>query len=154
MTFENHQTDARISAIDVAPFFGASHNASLDNNNPLIVEGWGMSDIQYAVRRITPTEGERLQGFPDGWTRPCFTAEMITDELVDRFINIFAAWDEMNGKPGKRKTRKQVREWLIKISGSDCPDGPRYKAIGNSMSVNVMEWIGIKVARADRRIHG
>ena len=52
------------------------------------------------VRRLTPVECERLQGFPDGWTD--------------------IPW---KGKP-------------------HAPDGPRYKALGNSMAVPVMRWIG------------
>jgi DNA (cytosine-5)-methyltransferase 1 len=56
-----------------------------------------------AVRRLTPTECERLQGFPDGYT------------------NI--PW------------RKAI----------DSPDGPRYKALGNSMAVPVMRWIGERI---------
>lgn len=51
------------------------------------------------VRRLTPIECERLQGFPDGYT--------------------------------------DVRE--------TCPDGPRYKALGNSMAVPVMRWIGKRI---------
>lgn len=59
----------------------------------------------YAVRRLTPTECERLQGFPDGHT------------LI----------------PWRNKT------------ASECPDGPRYKALGNSMAVPVMRWIGERI---------
>ncbi len=62
-----------------------------------------------SVRRLTPTECERLQGFPDGWTQI----------------------------PWRKKT------------ADDCPDGPRYKAIGNSMAVNVMQWIGIRIAMVE-----
>ena len=58
-----------------------------------------------SVRRLTPTECERLQGFPDGWT----------------------------AIPWKRKPV------------SECPDGPRYRALGNSMAVNVMRWIGRRI---------
>jgi DNA (cytosine-5)-methyltransferase 1 len=58
---------------------------------------------QMAVRRLTPVECERLQGFPDNYT------------------NI--AW------------RKQT----------ESPDGPRYKALGNSMAVPVMKWIGEQI---------
>lgn len=61
------------------------------------------------VRRLTPLECERLQGFPDGHTQ--------------------IAW---KGKPAE-----------------DCPDGPRYKAIGNSMAVPVMRWIGRRIAAVD-----
>lgn len=54
------------------------------------------------VRRLTPRECERLQGFPDDWTKIPY-----------------------RGRPA-----------------DECPDGPRYKAIGNSMAVPVMRWIG------------
>ena len=59
------------------------------------------------IRRMSPREYERLQGFPDDWT------------MVPQ-----------NGKPAAR-----------------CPNGPRYKAIGNSMAVNVMRWIGRRILR-------
>ena len=109
-----------------------------------------VNQYYYAVRHITPIEGERLQGFADNWTRPCFTPEQITDELVDRFITIHQNWAAINGKPNaKPKTRKWVREWLLKISSVDCPDGPRYKAIGNSMSTKVMNWIGQRINEED-----
>lgn len=61
------------------------------------------------VRRLTPLECERLQGFPDGHT--------------------LIRW---KGKPAE-----------------ECPDGPRYKAIGNSMAVPVMRWIGKRIALVD-----
>ena len=56
----------------------------------------------YTIRKITPTECERLQGFPDNYTQIL---------------------------------------WRNK-STEDCPDSSRYKAIGNSMAVPVMRWIG------------
>lgn len=62
-----------------------------------------------AVRRLTPLECERLQGFPDDWTKISY-----------------------RGKPA-----------------DECPDGPRYKAIGNSMAVPVMRWIGERIAMAE-----
>jgi DNA (cytosine-5)-methyltransferase 1 len=58
-----------------------------------------------AVRRLTPTECERLQGFPDGYTD-------------------------------------------IQPNGKLTPDGPRYKALGNSMAVPVMRWIGERIGTA------
>ena len=57
------------------------------------------------VRRLTPRECERLQGFPDDYTA--------------------IPW---RGKPA-----------------AECPDGPRYKALGNSMAVPVMRWIGQRI---------
>lgn len=61
--------------------------------------------VRHGVRRLTPTECERLQGFPDGWTD-------------------------------------------IPWRGKDhAPDGPRYKALGNSMAVPCMRWIGERIAK-------
>lgn len=56
---------------------------------------------EMVVRKLTPIECERLQGFPDDYTKVPY-----------------------KGKPDE-----------------DCPDTPRYKAIGNSMAVPVMRWI-------------
>ena len=62
------------------------------------------------VRRLTPTECERLQGFEDGHTKI----------------------------PYRNK------------SANECPDGPRYKALGNSMAVPVMKWIGERIIRTEK----
>jgi DNA (cytosine-5)-methyltransferase 1 len=62
---------------------------------------------QMAVRRLTPTECERLQGFPDGYTQI----------------------------PWRKKP------------AVDCPDGPRYKALGNSWAVPVVAWIGERILK-------
>ncbi|MFG6076970.1 DNA cytosine methyltransferase [Erwinia sp. OPT-41] len=63
---------------------------------------------RFAVRRLTPRECERLQGFPDDHTKI----------------------------PWRKKTAEH------------CPDGPRYRAIGNSMAVPVMRWLGERIARS------
>lgn len=79
--------------------FYDGHVGTLATNNDLtLFQG-------SAVRRLTPVECERLQGFPDGWTQ--------------------IPW---NRKPA-----------------SECPDGRRYKSLGNSMSTNVMGWIGERI---------
>ena len=70
----------------------------------------GMKQTAYikdadSIRRLTPRECERLQGFPDDWT------------LIP-----------YRGKPAE-----------------ECPDTPRYKALGNSMAVPVMRWIGERI---------
>lgn len=61
------------------------------------------------VRRLTPTECERLQGFPDGYT---------------------------------------AIPWRKKPAG-ECPDGPRYKALGNSWAVPNVRWIGQRIDRVN-----
>lgn len=69
-----------------------------------------ITNTKKAVRRLTPIECERLQGFPDNWTRIAY--------------------------------RNKPRE--------DCPDGPRYKAIGNSFAVPVVRWIGERIKEVDQ----
>ncbi len=61
---------------------------------------------QGSVRRLTPRECERLQGFPDDFT-------------------------------------------MVEFRGKPAADGPRYRAIGNSMAVRVMNWIGQRIAAVD-----
>jgi len=65
----------------------------------------------YGVRRLTPRECERLQGFPDDWTK------------IPRGKN----------------------------PAEECPDGPRYKAIGNSFPVPVIRWIGERIMAQHKR---
>ena len=123
--YENHGTDSRIKPVDISPTVTARWGTG-GNNVPLAhafkvrggCEGGGKGYLgqdekaftlstlrdqqifqQMAVRRLTPVECERLQGFPDNYTN-------------------------------------------IKES---CPDGPRYKALGNSMAVPVMKWIGTRI---------
>lgn len=72
-----------------------THPLDTDGSSIGVFTGW-------LVRRLTPTECERLQGFPDGFT-------------------------------------------AIPYRGKPAADGPRYKALGNSMAVNVMRWIGRRI---------
>ncbi len=71
------------------------------------LHGEGRTAVSYgwAVRRLTPLECERLQGFPEGWTDVPY----------------------------------RKRNWT--------PDGPRYRALSNSMAVPCMEWIGERISR-------
>ena len=143
--YENHPNDSRVTGpLQVAPtvvsrFGTGGGNVPLVNNEPSAITfqpgnlrreagadpsttttttttlkasaGDQMPHVAtpMAVRRLTPTECERLQGFPDNWSR--------------------IPW---KGKPEDQ-----------------CPDGPRYKACGNSMAVPVMRWIGEQIARVE-----
>jgi DNA (cytosine-5)-methyltransferase 1 len=86
---------------NVASAMGTNSNAT-GRNTPKVHQGM-------QVRRLTPVECERLQGFPDNHTR--------------------IPW---RNKPAE-----------------DCPDGPRYKALGNSMAVPCMRWIGERIAKTN-----
>jgi len=141
--YENHAQDSRVTGpLDVAPTVAAKFGTG-GGNVPLVSQeqkiyensrrdalrvyegtsptlqsfmGTGGCNVPMvqpamAVRRLTPVECERLQGFPDNWSR--------------------ISW---KGKPAE-----------------ECPDGPRYKACGNSMAVPVMSWIGEAIARYEAK---
>ncbi|MDB6078657.1 MAG: cytosine methyltransferase, partial [Akkermansiaceae bacterium] len=86
----------------------------------------------WGVRRLTPTECERLQGFPDwnGWR------DLDEDEDAEqlRALNL---------------TVKQTKRGKWRVND---PDGPRYKALGNSMAVPCMFFIGSRLDIEVRRL--
>jgi DNA (cytosine-5)-methyltransferase 1 len=97
----NRSINSKYSKSDIAAtLLGGFHDSSIIN----------ITIQNNLVRRITPREAERLQGFPDDWTKV----------------------------PYKNK------------SADKCPDSLRYKAIGNSMAVPVMRWIGKRILLTEK----
>jgi len=93
-----------------APTLTASNDPSRSPQSSEVTQQVGaVYQASMAVRRLTPVECERLQGFPDNHT---------------------------------------LIPWRGK-DASECPDGPRYKALGNSMAVPVMRWIGERIRMID-----
>jgi DNA (cytosine-5)-methyltransferase 1 len=97
----NRQVNVKYSKNDLAgTLLGNCHSANMVN----------LISHEKQVRIITPKEAERLQGFPDDWTKI----------------------------PYKNKNAER------------CPDSLRYKAIGNSMAVPVMRWIGERIILTEK----
>lgn len=90
------------SGIGQPPAVAHTLRAEADAGEDGTGRGTPLIPTQMSVRRLTPRECERLQGFPDDWT-------------------------------------------LVPHRNKPAADGPRYKAIGNSMAVNVMRWIGTRI---------
>ena len=67
-------------------------------------------DQEYIVRRLTPTECARLQGFPDWWGK-LDPVENPSEELIAEWIEIFETFAAATD--GKPKTRNQVIKFLI-----------------------------------------
>ena len=88
-----------------------------------------MIDTDYAVRRLTPTECARLQGFPDRWCKDLGT-EKPTDEEVYFWYKVFETHRKITGGD-KPKTDKQVRAWLKK----PYSDSAEYKLWGNGVAL-------------------
>ena len=113
-----------------------------------------LAAMRYIVRRLTPTECERLMGLPDGYTipagldanDPALVAEF--QRIHDTFGAIMAEYEHV--KPPKPKTAAQVQKWLAKIADpATCPDSPRYKGCGNGWATNQPRWILTRLLNAE-----
>ena len=94
----------------VAPTLTASNDPSRSPQSTEVTnQVYSVYQSCMAVRRLTPKECERLQGFPDDYTKI----------------------------PYRNKDSEK------------CPDGPRYKALGNSWAVPVVRWIGERIAKGE-----
>ena len=106
--YENQRAEMRLYD-GVQPTVSCGGGKAGQGNNMILVCN---PVYHFVVRRLTPRECERLQGFPDDWT--------------------LIPW---RGKPAE-----------------DCPDSHRYKAVGNSMAVPVMWYIGRRIQIVERRM--
>lgn len=94
---------------------------------PIVNDG---EDTDYIVRRLTPTECARLQGFPDWWCDELGIAEP-TDEDVAKWREIFNTHAKAMGKTTKPKSDNQVRKWLQNPQS----DSAEYKMWGNGVAL-------------------
>ena len=88
------------------------------------------ADLEYIVRRLTPTECARLQGFPDWWCDGLGT-KVPSEEELQTWMDIFETWRLIEGKSSKPKTKKQVFKWLQ----NPHSDSAEYKMWGNGVAL-------------------
>lgn len=87
--------------------------------------------IDWIVRRLTPRECERLQGYPDDWTVLPKISDMSEADYLF-FREVFCTDRAINGKlVKKRPTKEQIIKWYNKLDS----DSRRYKALGNSLAI-------------------
>ena len=86
--------------------------------------------IEYIVRRLTPTECARLQGFPDRWATPD-KKDDLTDEEYKFWLNVRNTHAEINGKATKEYTKSQMLTWYNKLH----TDSAEYKLWGNGIAL-------------------
>ena len=94
----------------------------------------------YIVRRLTPTECARLQGFPDRWG-DIDHKEAMTDKDYAFWLEVRQTYDRINGRAKKNYTEKRILTWYNKLHN----DGAEYKMWGNGIALScalfVMEGI-------------
>lgn len=96
----------------------------------LVAKGPAAVCTRYIVRRLTPTECARLQGFPDDWGHPDKKTEF-TDEEYRFWLNVRNTHAEINGKAVKDYTKKQMLTWYNKLH----VDSSEYKMWGNGIAL-------------------
>ena len=96
----------------------------------LVSKGPGAACNGYIVRRLTPTECARLQGFPASWCADLET-ENPTDEEIKKWQKIFDDYNKAVGKTTKPKTENQIRKWLK----NPHSDSAEYKMWGNGVAL-------------------
>ena len=111
-----------------------------DNQQAIIAE--------YIVRRLTPAECGRLQGFPDGWADNLSIINPTEDEII-YWKSVFKGYAEALGIARKDKTENQIKKWLSNPES----DSAKYKMWGNGIAlpcaIFVMEGIA-RILRKDK----
>ena len=87
-----------------------------------------LTPVTYTVRRLTPTECARLQGFPDWWCRELGT-ENPTEEELAFWVDVFETHRKIVTHAKKPKTEKQIRKWLA----DPYTDSAEYRIWGNGI---------------------
>ena len=99
-----------------------------DYKDPPCVAKEEITEPHYIVRRLTPTECARLQGFPDWWCADLGT-ENPTDEDLEFWREVFETHRKIMGTSSKPKTDKQIIKWLK----NPHSDSAEYKMWGNGI---------------------
>ena len=118
--------------------FSAGENAQYSMNvgeekvPTLVAEGPSAvaAPAEYLVRRLTPGECCRLQGYPDGWCEN-LESPAPSNKETDRWEAIFEEWRTAMGRNTKPKTRRQIIRWLQ----NPHTDSAEFMAYGNSVAV-------------------
>jgi DNA (cytosine-5)-methyltransferase 1 len=90
----------------------------------------------YIVRRLTPVECARLQGFPDWWCADLAIPDP-SDEEIAFWMAVWETWRQITNPKGKPKTEKQIRKWLA----DPYTDSAEYKLWGNGISLPVAYFV-------------
>lgn len=94
----------------------------------------------YGVRRLTPLECERLQGFPDKWTDVPETENPTAEEMAF-WMDVFRRYDEIMRPPKRVEVRGRSNAAIIRWLKNPVSDTARYRALGNSIALPTWKWV-------------
>lgn len=114
-------TDSRNYKASGGTYGGGSEN---------LVAEQSFSPIRYIVRRLTPTECARLQGFPDWWGE-IPKKDNLTDDEYTFWLNVRNTYAKINNKTTKEYSKEQMLSWYNKLHS----DSSEYKMWGNGIAL-------------------
>lgn len=143
--FENHRADARYTGpLEISPTVCARYGTGGSNTPFVVNENVNLEFLR--VRKLTPTECARLQGFPDWWgvldpindmsdedyeffKESLFEVGVIEGKITKDEVQGFYVTE--SGRPYKSKTKEQMIKWYNKLHS----DSPEYKMWGNGVAL-------------------
>ncbi|MCM1530314.1 MAG: DNA cytosine methyltransferase [Alistipes sp.] len=126
----DHYSTSKNSHHTVAAHEQANTLVASDWKDPPLVNDTPNQESTYIVRRLTPVECARLQGFPDWWCADLATPDPSDDEIAF-WTEVWETWRSITNPNGKPKTEKQIRKWLA----DPYTDSAEYKLWGNGCAL-------------------
>lgn len=141
LCYENHAQDSRIREIDCAPVLSAKAGTG-GSNLPLVASFMGGQGSRAGGIAFSESAAPTLKAAMSGSNQvpdvlQAATVRRLTPRECERLMGFPDDWTRIpwRGKPAEK-----------------CPDSHRYKACGNSMCVNVMRWIGMRIENVERKM--
>jgi DNA (cytosine-5)-methyltransferase 1 len=95
-----------------------------------------VTEAEYTVRRLTPTECAMLQGFPADWCASLETADP-SEEDIDWWSEVFETHRKIMGKSKKTKSNRQIIKWLK----NPYSEAAEYKMWGNGVALPCVRFV-------------
>ena len=127
-----HYCTSKNSHHTVAAHEQANTLVASDWKDPPLVNDLPNDEPVYIVRRLTPVECARLQGFPDWWCADLAIPDPSFEEIAF-WTEVWETWRQVTNPKGKPKTEKQIRKWLA----DPYTDSAEYKLWGNGISLPI-----------------
>ena len=142
----DHYCTSKNSHHTVAAHEQANTLVASDWKDPPLVNDLPNDEPVYIVRRLTPVECARLQGFPDWWCADLAIPEP-TDADIVFWSEVWETWRKVTNPKGKPKTEKQIRKWLA----DPYTDSAEYKLWGNGVALPCTYFVLSGIAWAAQR---
>lgn len=146
----DHYCTSKNSHHTVAAHEQANTLVASDWKDPPLVNDLPNDEPVYIVRRLTPVECARLQGFPDWWCADLAIPDP-SDADIAFWSEVWETWRSVTNPKGKPKTEKQIRKWLA----DPYTDSAEYKLWGNGVALPCTYFVlsGIVWASQNSKTH-